>query len=112
MMYNMAAFLQQRATRLCARTFSSAPSGMYTEQLQRLWARNTVQLVSAARAEHMARKKRDYEDKNHHVNRFMTGLPGPNHYGVQLTSRRKYNRGARGTWGTLRRSITRMAFRR
>ncbi|CAJ1366910.1 unnamed protein product [Effrenium voratum] len=49
---------------------------------------------------------------NHHFNRGMKFLEGPNALGVHLTymGRVKYCRGARGTWGLSRRSVGRLRY--
>ncbi|CAE7524602.1 unnamed protein product [Symbiodinium natans] len=49
-------------------------------------------------------------DRNHHYNRSLRGLEGPNALGVHLTymARQKFRRGTRGKWGLARRSVGRL----
>eukprot|EP00440_Ansanella_granifera_P059313 gb/GFBE01064293.1/.p1 GENE.gb/GFBE01064293.1/~~gb/GFBE01064293.1/.p1 ORF type:complete len:125 (+),score=17.39 gb/GFBE01064293.1/:1-375(+) len=52
------------------------------------------------------------QEKNHHYNRGLRGLDGPNIHGVHLPydAHVRYKRGARGTWGLSRRSAGRLKY--
>merc|ERR1712217_617656 len=62
--------------------------------------------VTALKAQSKVDNEHRIVEGNHHVNRTLQGLKGPNHYGIHLphAARKKYNRGARGSWGLLQRS--------
>eukprot|EP00927_Polykrikos_kofoidii_P072156 TRINITY_DN68306_c0_g1_i1.p1 TRINITY_DN68306_c0_g1~~TRINITY_DN68306_c0_g1_i1.p1 ORF type:complete len:146 (+),score=10.06 TRINITY_DN68306_c0_g1_i1:101-538(+) len=71
------------------------------------------QRLEEAKAQAMKSNVDDWVQKNWHFRRTLAGLKGPNHYGIHMPmlAYRRFNRGARSNWGSLRRSITRLQFR-
>mmetsp|Transcript_123143 Transcript_123143/g.195269 ORF Transcript_123143/g.195269 Transcript_123143/m.195269 type:complete len:157 (+) Transcript_123143:43-513(+) len=76
---------------------------LLTEEEDRLKELKMVQLHA---------NQQQMDKMSHHWNRTLQRLYGPNHYGVHLSyfSRFKYNRGSRGKWGLVYRSIGRTKY--
>eukprot|EP00933_Yihiella_yeosuensis_P069477 TRINITY_DN76042_c0_g1_i1.p1 TRINITY_DN76042_c0_g1~~TRINITY_DN76042_c0_g1_i1.p1 ORF type:complete len:144 (-),score=21.18 TRINITY_DN76042_c0_g1_i1:73-504(-) len=58
------------------------------------------------------RFKDNVDERNHHYNRGLQGLDGPNALGIHLPyeAHQRYKRGSRGTWGLSKRGATRLKY--
>eukprot|EP00931_Biecheleriopsis_adriatica_P011536 TRINITY_DN112608_c0_g1_i1.p1 TRINITY_DN112608_c0_g1~~TRINITY_DN112608_c0_g1_i1.p1 ORF type:complete len:131 (-),score=18.80 TRINITY_DN112608_c0_g1_i1:56-421(-) len=68
--------------------------------------------LKTAKAAFVERRQASVEERNHHYNRGLRGLDGPNALGVHLPyeAHVKYRRGSRGTWGFSRRGAGRLRY--
>ena len=100
---------------LAGRAFASHPSPVWQDTFINALACSEEQRLHGAKKRLADQWQGDQAanrlaDANHHYNRSLQGLEGPNALGVHLTylAHQKFRRGARGSWGLARRSVGRL----
>eukprot|EP00441_Pelagodinium_beii_P034364 CAMPEP_0197630604 /NCGR_PEP_ID=MMETSP1338-20131121/8031_1 /TAXON_ID=43686 ORGANISM="Pelagodinium beii, Strain RCC1491" /NCGR_SAMPLE_ID=MMETSP1338 /ASSEMBLY_ACC=CAM_ASM_000754 /LENGTH=140 /DNA_ID=CAMNT_0043201859 /DNA_START=20 /DNA_END=442 /DNA_ORIENTATION=- len=85
-----------------------SPAAIFSEVLRN----DEFQRLADAKTNSLESRKASVQQKNHHYNRGLKGLDGPNIHGVHLPyeARVKYLRGSRGKWGSSRRGAGRLKY--